>query len=460
MKSDIICVNETHLKATQTNALEGYRFSSHNRMLTHVNAPKGSGGVGIFVKNCLFDDFRVDVIDKSYDGILGLSFTAKSTNYKIIVYSVYLPPENSPWGRNATDFYAHLLGQIYLLSDCEAIFVCGDNNSRIGELQDIISDIDGIPLRKCIDKSVNQHGQTFVDFLIDSKMCVLNGRFNEDRNTFTSGSVRGKSVADYVCVPRDCFNACNNFEVISPASILDKHNLKSLIGERSKLPDHYILRFTYNYSTAITDETNNPANQQSRPPFNTRIYKLKRIPDDFLSSNLAKTAFRNLIRNIELCRENQHNIDLIYDQFCNTLIKEMNEHIPSFDCSKKTRKRYKSFKPYWDDDIEQLWQAVCISERNFMRFHGDRRTRLRLQSEFTETRRLFDKQLRRAERAYKRNLSIDIESICTNDPRAFWDHIKNLGPKRKPSTPLEVYDDNGDIIHDSEFVFKKMVLGF
>ncbi|XP_060570289.1 uncharacterized protein LOC132728635 [Ruditapes philippinarum] len=39
-----------------------------------------------------------------------------------------------------------------------------------------MSDIDGIPLRKCIDKSVNQHGQTFVDFLIASKMCVLKGR--------------------------------------------------------------------------------------------------------------------------------------------------------------------------------------------------------------------------------------------------------------------------------------------
>lgn len=87
---------------------------------------------------------------------------------------------------------------------------------------------------------------------------------------------------------------------------------------------------------------------------------------------------------------------------------------------------------------------MCISEWNFIRFHGDRRTRLRLQSEFTEARRGFDYQLRRTEGAYKRNLSIDIESTCTNDPRAFWDHIENLGPKKKSSTPLEVYDDNGN----------------
>lgn len=35
----------------------------------------------------------------------------------------------------------------------------------------------------------------------------------------------------------------------------------------------------------------------------------------------------------------------------------------------------------------------------------------------TEARRLFDKQLRRAERVYKRNLSIDIGSTCTNNPK-------------------------------------------
>ena len=79
-------------------------------MSIHVNAPKGSGGVGIFVRNALFETFDISVIDRSYDGILGLALSNKVTSYKIAVFAAYLPPENSPWGRNATDFYSHLLG--------------------------------------------------------------------------------------------------------------------------------------------------------------------------------------------------------------------------------------------------------------------------------------------------------------------------------------------------------------
>ena len=116
---------------------------------------------------------------------------------------MYLPPENSPWGRNATDFYSYLLGQVYLLSDKDAIIICGDLISRTGEMSDIISDIDGIPRRTAVDKNVNQHGHTLTDFLIDSKMCVLNGRFDNNTDNFTSVSTRGRSPVDFVCDPHD-----------------------------------------------------------------------------------------------------------------------------------------------------------------------------------------------------------------------------------------------------------------
>lgn len=189
------------MKNAQTINLEGYRFYAHTRQHTHVNAPKGSGDVGIFVRNCLFDDFEMSVLDGSYDGILGLLLKSKQTDHEIVIYAVYLPPENSPWGRNATGFYSHLLGQIHLLSDKDAIVVCGDLNSRIGEMTDFILDVDGIPCRTVIDKTVNQHGHTFTDFLIDSKMYVLNGRFCNNLDNYTSVSTRGRSVVDFIAVP-------------------------------------------------------------------------------------------------------------------------------------------------------------------------------------------------------------------------------------------------------------------
>ena len=75
--------------------------------------------------------------------------------------------------------------------------------------------------------------------------------------------------------------------------------------------------------------------------------------------------FLDIIRNIELSREIQTNIDKLYEEFCNKLIKEMNENIPQFDCLRKTRRRYKQFKPYWDENLEALWQEMRVKEREF-----------------------------------------------------------------------------------------------
>ena len=74
---------------------------------------------------------------------------------------------------------------------------------------------------------------------------------------------------------------------------------------------------------------------------------------------------------------------------------------------------------------------------------------------FKAARNTFDKSLRNAERAHRRDLSINIETVCTDNPRQFWDHLRSLGPRRKHEIPLEVYDDQRNIISDSDRVFDK-----
>ena len=77
MDSDVICINETHLQGNATIELQNYTYYGFNRQLTHIHAPKGSGGIGIFVKDKLLSTFNVSVFDKSYDGILGISLISK-----------------------------------------------------------------------------------------------------------------------------------------------------------------------------------------------------------------------------------------------------------------------------------------------------------------------------------------------------------------------------------------------
>ena len=77
-------------------------------------------------------------------------------------------------------------------------------------------------------------------------------------------------------------------------------------------------------------------------------YKLKAIPRDFLSSNISRLALQDIISKIESAQETQSEIDNIYSSLCDAIITEMNNCIPRCDTSKKTRKRFKTHKPYWN----------------------------------------------------------------------------------------------------------------
>lgn len=121
---------------------------------------------------------------------------------------------------------------------------------------------------------------------------------------------------DFVFVPHDCFNSCEKFEVISPTSV---------INEGSRIPDMNFLRFTYKYTICTTESEHGEEKLPNRIPFYTKIFKLKRIPEKFLCSDIARNAFLGIIRNTELCRETQNGIDSLHDDFCLTLFNEMHE---------------------------------------------------------------------------------------------------------------------------------------
>ncbi len=160
-------------------------------------------------------------------------------------------PENSTRGRDAQSFFAHLLTQIYINSESEAMFIGADFNARIGCLSDIIHECYSIPERTVIDTTLNQHGRDFTDFLNDAKFCILNGRFSNDN--FTSISRKGKAVVDYLCVPHDTFTSCKDFKVVRVQEIVDQHGLHGLLGERSRLPDHSVLLSEFDFGYCQTD---------------------------------------------------------------------------------------------------------------------------------------------------------------------------------------------------------------
>ena len=239
------------------------------------------GGVGLFVKHSLFSTFDVSIIDRSIDGILGVLFTHKVTEYKFIVFSCYLPPEDSPWGRDSTSFYGHLLSLIYFHNYVDCYFVCGDINGRTGSLNDYINGVDELPPRVCIDAVKNPHGESFVDFLLESEMCITNGRVTPEFDEFTSVSTKGRAVIDYIAVSQECVQNCVICVVLCMSDVIERYNLQGLIGLSCRPPDHSAISLSFSIDNVIDIPYDPATNFESNTH---KRYRLKNISISFMSS--------------------------------------------------------------------------------------------------------------------------------------------------------------------------------
>ena len=70
MDCDLVSTNETHLLNKDDIHLPGYRWIGLNRSNLDVNAAKGPGGVGIFLKERLTLEYKIYIIDNLVDCIL------------------------------------------------------------------------------------------------------------------------------------------------------------------------------------------------------------------------------------------------------------------------------------------------------------------------------------------------------------------------------------------------------
>ena len=84
----------------------------------------------------------------------------------------------------------------------------GDFNARIGTRQDFIEQVDSVLKRNGRDKLVNSYCDTFLEFLMDIKMCTLNRRVTPQFDNFTCLNKRGKSVADNIITEHKNVNQC------------------------------------------------------------------------------------------------------------------------------------------------------------------------------------------------------------------------------------------------------------
>ncbi len=90
-----------------------YKWIPFNSKHVRKTAKTGSGGIGIFVRLSLYDDYCIDMIDKCHEGILRIKLTHKICENSFMVGCCYLPTEGGYWGHDGQSYFDHLLAGLY-----------------------------------------------------------------------------------------------------------------------------------------------------------------------------------------------------------------------------------------------------------------------------------------------------------------------------------------------------------
>ena len=413
---DVLCLQETHLDSGKTIDIPGYYWIGHNRNKRHVKAKKASGGIGVLVKDTTLHQFQICGIDKSFDSILVITLKHKVTDFQLTLICVYLPPENSTWGRNSDIFFNHLTSVVYTSQTSDIVLIAGDFNARVGNLQDYINDIDDIPKRKTIDTVKNSHGESLIEFLKDTQMIIVNGRISENCDNFTCINSRGKSVVDFIMLPHDCIKFCSSFKVDTIANLLSSGQLYNLISGRCKSPDHSLISITLTCSYLgspihVSEPENNMSthNTQETASENTflknskRISQVRKSDNTYTNSNTWKDSIMAHINRLETVIKSQTEIDDSCNSFCEIIFAEIDSNLQINYSSKFSRKRYKHFKPYWSNELTKMWKEMRDSENNFLTTnkHTPKNLKNELRHLYKSKRHTFDKQ-KGSSRRYRR----------------------------------------------------------
>ena len=78
LKADVACIIETHLKDKSSLVVEGFTCFTNNREDQNSRARKGSGGVGVLIRDSVLCEYCVNQIDNKCDGILGVELKIRS----------------------------------------------------------------------------------------------------------------------------------------------------------------------------------------------------------------------------------------------------------------------------------------------------------------------------------------------------------------------------------------------
>ena len=400
---DILALQETWLYENRVIDIEGYKAFHVIRPDPDKNAQHGSGGISVFIKNCLQN--RVSLLKSYMDNIVWFKIDTNDSDKPIALCVIYLYHEHSSGNINRDDYFQLLEQDISLYKNQYSICLTGDFNARTGNINDFCQDVEGSDApgvdtndfidsdyfpqifcekRVSNDKGVNTYGKNLIDICKSTGIRIANGRFSDISSKYTFIGSNGKSVIDYVIV--DDINAMS----ISSCEVCNK------LPESDHCPVLFSLK--YNTSSCISDH-----NSQSR-----KIYKYKWNKEDLsklqhtLGNETCTKLQQKMMSQIQLLED----VNIVTDSWYDYFTCAVESIFP-----KKLCKKMKTNKAPWIDQ-------ECVDVR---------RSLLRQENvNCTNTVKTYKALIQRKKRAFKSELLTTLEDCCNKNPTQFWKTIQSL----------------------------------
>ena len=181
--------------------------------------------------------------------------------------------------------------------------------------------VDTEPERHVVDKKNNSYGEFFFTTM-DSSCCMLNGRHNID-NDFPCISTRGRSVVDYCFVQHDQIEHFSQMNVMAMYDLLQQAFLPGVVDPSQSVPDHSLLCWQIKLVSSVIGTSNE--NVGSLPKVTITKHNTDNLPDDWLRSPKFVQQVEDCITRLA----EQNNLDQEYDRFCNRVLTEIDDRLPS-----------------------------------------------------------------------------------------------------------------------------------
>ena len=419
---DIVCLCETFLRDDMSISIEGYRWFGNNRKSISKRARRGSGGVGILIKESILSQYDIVTIFENFEGILWLQLINRQSRKQVGICVCYLPPAGSSRGDKSQEFFDSLKSLIIDNYHMGSFLICGDLNARCGILDDAPGS-DEIPTRIVVDKISNQFGKELIEMLRALELCILNGRFDPTKDNFTSVSTKGLSVVDYCIIPNAFINLFENFHV------QDVHDsISNGIPIDSTIPDHRIL--TVEFKHALTPLGKATLTQ---PAF------IRKVPPTYMRSAAATESLGSLAANL-LMSSLPVDVDSVYNSFCKIIDEQLETR------TVKHSKGAKDFnKAWWTEELKSLVKKVRCALKAWERDKAG--TELKLA--YLNSQKMFSKLVRKSKRQLRSERQMKLLVQQSTKPKYFWNFIKDIGSNRH-ALPTAMQRADGTVVSNPE----------